>query len=364
MRIKLLIATDDCDYAGHLSDFLSENHADTIDVSVCSTTDSMAELLKARRFDVALLDGSLAGDTDSSRIHLPLQLWSEAENTIFDGSPDTVGGHAGQAGPNPYDRAGNRAADEQRGLRKINKYQRISSIAANVLEQYAKILTCEQNPESKKAFITAVWSPSGGAGKTTVALAYASRKATDGKQVFYLNLEPFSSAPVYLAQTGKSISAVFEMLETHEGSIKMLIRSMRQFSSETGVSYLGCPENYDDMNILSAEDVAALITACSGTADELVIDMSSQCDERTRKTFDLADRILLVTDSSCTTQIKYAQFTSQNNVFKQIRSKAALVMNKGAAVGDSPVEAVIRLPLVQSSDANTVYKTLSGNNFD
>jgi MinD-like ATPase involved in chromosome partitioning or flagellar assembly len=115
------------------------------------------------------------------------------------------------------------------------------------------------------------------------------------------------------------------------------------------------------MNILSTENIIALITACAAVTDELVIDMSCVCDERTTQIFELADRVILVTDPSHTAQIKLSQFSTQNNVFSRIKSKAALVANKGATTYGQLVEPVIRLPHIQSANAPAVYKTLSGS---
>ena len=179
-----------------------------------------------------------------------------------------------------------------------------------------------------------------------------------------MDLEQFSSVQTYFAETSKSISAAFEMLETGEGNIRMLIRSIRQQDSASEIAYFGRPDNFDDMNILTPENVSELIDACSEVTDELVIDLSSACDDRTRIVFEQADKILFVTDSSPTAQIKFSQFTSQHSIFQQYRDKTSLVANKGAAIDESPLETIIYFPFVQSADATTVYKTLSNMNFD
>ena len=335
MKIQLLIATCDCEYAEHLSNIFTESHTDAIDVSVCSTAEHFQEQLANRKFDVALLEPPLICETVLKTVHLPLLLWSEEEKT--------------QHIPGDY--------------KKIRKYQRVSSMVSNVLELYAKSLPDAQGAFSNKAHITAVWSPVGGVGKTTTALACCARKASEGKQVLYLDLEPFSSGSAYFTETGRSISSVFEMLETGEGNIKMLIMSIRQLNNNDGITYFCRPENFDDMNILTSENIVALIDACADVTDELVIDLSCVCDERTRKIFEIADKILLVTDTSRTAQIKFSQFASQHNVFQRIKEKTTLVANKGATISDSLAEAVIHFPFVQSTDAVTIYKTLSATSF-
>jgi len=247
--------------------------------------------------------------------------------------------------------------DLSAGLGKINKYQRISSIVAAVLEQYAKLSKKNYNPDLKEAKITAVWSPAGGVGKTSVAIAYALSNARDNKKVFYLNLEYFSSSPEYFRESGKSISSVFEMLENQEGDLKMLIQGISCF--ENGIAYLCSPDNYDDLCILSSENIHELVTACAALSDELVIDLSCVCDARVNKIFERADSVLLVMGKTTTGEVKLAQFMSQNDVFESIKEKVTLVVNKGADYSSPLIESMISLPHVQSSDVKTVCKALS-----
>jgi len=245
------------------------------------------------------------------------------------------------------------------GIGRINKYQRISTIVAAILERYAKVSAGKNDPDLRKANITAVWSPVGGAGKTSVAVAYAMSRAGDEKEVFYLNLEDFTSVPCYFNKVGKSISTVFEMLENQDGNVKMLIQGVS--CSDKGIMYLCGPDNYEDMCILSAENIHALVTTCAGLTDELVIDLSSACDARARKVFELADNILLVAAHTAQSETKTAQFLSQNNVFESIKEKITMVANKGVSVNEPEIDSIIYLPYVQSNDAFEVCRSLSNS---
>ena len=331
MRVKMLIATIDAEYAGLISDNISECHADAIEVSDCSTLEGMQEAVSKRRYDVALIDAELIKNVDIQSIHLPLLLWSE-----------------------------NETEDVPEQLMRVRKYQRISSIVAAVLELYAKVSKNRHGLDSRSANITAVWSPAGGVGKTTVALAYAASNVSEDKEVFYLDLEAFSSVPGYFGKNGKSISAVFEMLDNHEGNVKMFVQGI--CCRENGVTYLCGPDNYDDMCILSNENINELIKSCAELADELVIDLSCVCDARTRQVFEIADKVLIVTEPSISAVAKLAQFASQNNVFESIREKVTLVANKGAVINEPFADSVISFPFVQSSDA-AVIQALSESGF-
>jgi len=332
MRVKMLIASTDTQYADFLSDNISTHHADAVEVSVCSTLECLNELLPKQRFDVALMDKVMLEAADKSSITLPMLLWSENETTAELPEPE-----------------------------RIRKHQRISSIIAAVHERYAKVSKSKFNYDSRNANITAVWSPAGGVGKTTVALAYADSKVSEDYEVFYLNLETFSSVPGYFSKSSKSISRVFEMLDNNEGDAKMLIQGIS--CRENGIMYLCCPDNFDDICILTRDDIKELIASCAALSDELVIDLSCACDSRTRQVFELADKVLIVTESSLSAGTKLTQFVSQNDVFDSIKEKTTLIANKGAEVISPVMESVMSLPLVPSDNVVEVYKALSEKSF-
>ena len=336
MKIKLLIATGDYDYAEHLSDRISGYHADSFDVSVCLKAELFQDMLTARKYDIALLEPSWASETDLGPVQLPVLMWTGEDV----------------------------ASETNRVMKKTAKYQRISDMTSGLLQQFALLSADERGNDPVKTSITAVWSPAGGVGKTTVALAYAVKKAAGGQQTMYLNLEPFSGAGVYFPESGTSISAVFELLENNEGNVKTMLRGIRRQDSDTGVFYFNRPNNFDDINILSADNVGSLVTACAAIADELVVDLPCQCDERTRKVLGLADRVLIVTDQLEHVQAKLSQFASQHDTFTGIRARATLVANKGAAVCAPVLDSVISLPLINSANASAVCRALSTNGFE
>ena len=333
MRIKLLIATADISYAEHLSDTLSEKHAQNFEVRVCTSADRLHDLLAADKFDSALLESDFLNSIPLSAIRLPLLLVDEFGF----------------------------AAANQEGLKRINKYQRISSLAGKIMEYFAEVSVGMSGLGETRARITAVWSPSGGTGKTTVALSYAANRVSAGKQAVYLNLESFSSTPVYFQETGASISKLFEKLESNA---QMFQKAIKQLDPGTGIAYFCGPENYDDVNVLSDEDIEHLLKVCAGDTDELIVDLSSQCDRRTQKILGLADTVLLICDLSVTSQAKLKQFISQHSVFGKIRGNAVLINNKGAKFTEPSLPRALSLPFVNAADAGFVFKTLSSGRFD
>lgn len=336
MKLKLLIATADSDYAEHLSNNLSGKYSDTFEVSVCSSAERLRDLLAVNRYDTILLEPSFTSSVNADSAHLQLVLMDES------GFDDDSNNH----------------------LKRIHKYRRISSIVGNILENYAESSNSIGNFVTNTARVTAVWSPSGGTGKTTVALAYAAHKISNGKQAVYLNLENFSSTSAYFQEDGKSISKVFEKLDSNVANVHMLLLGIRQQDISSGITYFCGPENYEDINILTASDIETLVNACAIEADELVIDLASQYDERVKKIFEMANTVLIICAPSSTSQVKLKQFLNQHNVFGQIQVKTVFVNNKCTNIADADANQTIHLPRVQSSDPISIFKTLSSSKFD
>lgn len=332
MKVQLLIAMSDKDYVDHITRELAERWADIFELSICTSEETVQNITRTKRYDIALLDAALAQQASLSRIRMPMLLW-DGMTVIND----------------PFD-----------GVNRIRKYQRISSIVSCVLEKYAEISDSRQFLDDAKAKTTVVWSPAGGCGKTTVALAYSAQQVSQGKKVLYLDLQPFSTADIYFTQAGKSISTVFGKLE---GDLGMLVKSVRQEDHASGIYYFSPPENYDDVRILTSEDLELLLKGCMHGVDELIVDLGSTYDEKTLFLLEFADQVMVVVDSAAGCKAKWNQFCSQHNLFETIREKLMLVANRGAKFGNDLAARVVSLPVIKSENPVVVYKTLSAKYF-
>jgi len=90
-----------------------------------------------------------------------------------------------------------------------------------------------------------------------------------------------------------------------------------------------------------------------------VIDLPCVCDSRTRKAFELADSVLLVTAQTAAAETKLAQFISQNNVYESIKDKVTIVANMDTITNIPLKESLQSLPTVQSDNALEICKALS-----
>lgn len=330
MKIRLIIATKDKKYVEKLLKG-AEQRRDLVDPSVCTNYEKLNEMIRGSFCDVILMEPDALAYVDSGVTKLKILLWDQNQHmgSVFAEMPC------------------------------IQKYQRISNILAQVISYYAQVAP-ENMGSEKGGRITAVWSPSGGVGKTSVALAYATRRASDGKRVTYLDLENFSSTDVLFEKPGNSITAAFEQIA---GNMALQLQGLLTTDSNTGISYFGSPRNYDDVTSLTTEEVLMLCRTAAQEVDELVVDLNGVLDEKTRGVFELAWHILLVTDASRVSQAKLSQFMNQNNVFYTYKNKFVLVANKNASISDETQMTVLSLPYVRKEDPVAVYRELSANAF-
>ena len=329
MKIHLLVASDDNDYTEHLSNVLAENYSDVFELSIASSVQSLKEQLDRRQADLALVEPEFAPEADLSRVRLSVLLWD---------------------GMKPLDKPA-------QTMKRVRKYQRISSMVGGLLELYAEVFS-DRAVEERLGKITVIWGPSGGCGKTTVALAYGAQRVMDGRKTVYLDFQSFSSAPVYFPEGGKSISAVFEKLDSN---VELLLQGIRQTDPGSGLYYYAGPDNYDDISILTSEDMRKLVCASAAGVDEVVVDLGNAFDQRTSMLMDLADHVIVVVDPTQNSQRKWQQFCTQHNMYEKIKDKMIFAANKGARAVQE--RQTVSLPMVQSDDPVVVYKTLSAGYF-
>lgn len=318
MRLRLGIISKDSGYVDSLSSVLRDLYADDFEIFIYSSLDDVMESL-----DMIAVDEGEYKEKFSFSCKLTVVLSNRAD------------------------------VNELKGCRAIYKYQRISKIASELLFEFSKADQRVVSYKRGKANITCIWSPSGGIGKTALSVALAVKKARDKKRVLYMNLEIFSSTEVYFKESGRSIS---DALLGGVKNIQAFIKGLN-IDPQTGVKYFSASNNYDDMNVLDREDIRMILDAVVLEADEVIIDLQSGVDEKTRSSFELSDRILVVDDGSVTSTHKLSQFISQNDLYQNYRNKMTLVLNKGASKRSEGFTDVLSIPIIHED--NEMLRALS-----
>lgn len=344
MIIKLLIVSPDSAYEKHLSNVLSNIGDRLYEITTLTQKSGFIETMQSRNYDIVLFEQSMF-DSNLNFKNAKLFVVLSDEET------------------------GYKFFNNYSFIKRINKYQRISNISREILDYYSQTTDSVRPITNSPADITAVFSPAGGCGKTSVAIAYAMNLANltadfeNKKNVFYLSLENFSSTHAYFPNNGKSLSDILSKLDKANA---VTLMALKQHDERSGISYFSMPNNYDDINIINETEIDTLINLImqSGICDKLIIDLSSLADKKTRKILERADNVLLVTDQSQTARQKLAQFSSQYNIFEKIRNKTTLIINKDGsdkskADGVDGIGKNIKLPFLNLSDNYVVCEKLS-----
>lgn len=333
MNIRLIVITSDIDYVECFSDVIEDSYKGVFKMSICSSAEKYKELSEKKNYDIALVDEALTDEMVFPTARLCAQLCD--------------GETRAQKGSEYYP---------------IQKYQRISYIVSELLEQYSKVAGGTGSYGKASGQMTAVWSPAGGVGKTTIAMAYAAKRASENDRVIYLNLEHFSSTESYFKDEAKSISALFEGLGSN--NMEILIAGLLQKDSGSGILYFGSATNYDDLNVLTVSDIEEIINGCIAQCNELVVDLPSSCDEKVRYILERSDQIFGIADDSVAGKNKWKQFQTQHSLYGEIADKITMIANKGADISKWYEEHTVAMPYVKSQDPVVIYKSLAIQDFD
>jgi pilus assembly protein CpaE len=195
--------------------------------------------------------------------------------------------------------------------------------------------------------VLAVFSPKGGAGRTTIAtnLALAIQRETGGRVALVdANLQ-FGDVGVLLNLNPKNRS----MLDAVEGGPPDgdIITSVLVDHS-TGIRVLLAPPTPEGADLVTPQYLRAMVDHLRTTHNYVVVDLPSALNDHSLAIMDAADQIVVLTALEITTIKNVRLFLEVADQLEYDRSKIRLVVNRsdsaqGIRIGD--VEASIRRPI-------------------
>ena len=195
--------------------------------------------------------------------------------------------------------------------------------------------------------VLAVFSPKGGAGRTTIAtnLALAIQRETGGRVALVdANLQ-FGDVGVLLNLNPKNRS----MLDAVEGGPPDgdIISSV-MVDHSTGIRVLLAPPTPEGADLVTPQYLRAMVDHLRATHNYVVVDLPSALNDHSLAIMDAADQIVVLTALEITTIKNVRLFLEVADQLEYDRSKIRLVVNRsdsaqGIRIGD--VEASIRRPI-------------------
>lgn len=169
------------------------------------------------------------------------------------------------------------------GFISVNKFQPLNLLLSKVWAIHV-----EQNPSSRskqssqeRTKIISFFSASGGTGKTTAAINFGQVASSQEYQVFYLNLELFSSVESIFPSTEarEGLETILYYVKSRSKQLVGKIEEVKQTHPYTKIHYFS-PANVLEMVDITKEDVEYLLQQLveTGAYDYIVLDLPSTLD--------------------------------------------------------------------------------------
>ena len=202
----------------------------------------------------------------------------------------------------------------------------------------------QQTGEVEEHQVVAVFSPKGGAGRTTLAvnLALALKRETNQRVALVDGNLQFGDVGVLLNLNPKNRSVV-DAVDGGEPDRDIVESVMVDHS--TGIRVLLAPPSPEGADLVTAAYLKKIIGFLRETHDWVIVDLPSGLNDHTLGVLDAADQILVVAALEITTIKNVRLFLEVADQLDYERSKLRLVINRsdasqGIRIGD--VEASIR----------------------
>lgn len=337
MSIRLAIASDDSDYLQRLSYKLQD--FEELQLSLFEDTEKLKEALTSKRFDILLFTPSIyPGECVGEKVSIKLMLYDEDDDVT----------------------------ERQEGIRRVRRYQRISYIYNELLEAYSILGKPISGGLGKSVTkLISFYSPVGGSGKTTLALAAATRIAREGRSVFYVNLEDMPSDEFYLPNAyERGMTDLIHGLGNNMNA-EAKLRGLMQCKNER-LYYTKHFDSPNDLKELSAEETSQLLNSITSSAlfDYVIVDMSTRYDDKTSKIFEISDEIVVVERGDEISEAKMASFYSQLFITSEYGHKMKRVVNfnTGKTLNiATDVEKIGEVYMTQVADPGAFIDQLAGN---
>ena len=346
-KINIVIADSDELYLNHLTNYLIE-HMNTFEVCSFTTKESLIKYVgdKTNKIDIIaftedLMDGTISMANAPAKILLSDGSYTDLE------------------------------------FESVNKFQKAEKFINDILMIYAEKTGRVESVSlgDKDTKIVGFYSPVGGCGKTTLAVATAYALGCQGKRVFYLNAEKINSTYAVLNEgnTG-SISDLYLTVKTKGANIGLRIIANKFTDVNTNISYINPAESSLEINELTLEEYKKMLKEFDqlGEFDVVIVDFDTEFNGDKIELLNCMDRIIVPFTSDSLSLAKTGLFIKELGMYdelSEIYGKSIFVLNKSnsqsiqalqasGAMGNCEVRANIALTPVFADLKNLLH---SGN---
>ncbi len=176
--------------------------------------------------------------------------------------------------------------------------------------------------------VIVIYSPQGGAGKTTTATNLAAAMMREGTKVLLVDADlQYGDVGVFLNL--QSQNTLTELVKNVlEDDLDMDLVENVLVKHDSGLKVLLAPSSPEDAETIVVEGVTTLLTRLRKQFDFIVVDTASKLDDLALSLFDIADRILIVTNPTLPALKNTRIVLNLMQQLKYVDEKYQLVFNK------------------------------------
>jgi pilus assembly protein CpaE len=180
--------------------------------------------------------------------------------------------------------------------------------------------------EERTAHVIAVYSPQGGAGKTTIATNLAAALMREGVRVLLVDCDfQFGDVGVFLNL--KPQATIVELIRNVDDLDIDLVNNVL-VTHDSGLRVLAAPLRPEDVDYVPMEKVPLLIEKLRSVFDYIVLDMNTRIDGTAIALLDMASRIFLVLNPTLPALKNGLAAMTLFNSFEYPEEKTLLVLNR------------------------------------
>lgn len=237
MIIQIALLDDDVQYVQHFCNAVSSKYSDRLEISSFSNYAYLSGQLDNRAFDIILVSENLYKEELVQELK---------EKNVLDSAIILTKS------------SGIESIKEKKA---ISRYQKLENIYKQILDTYAEIrqdIRASINGNQGMQIISLL-SASGGTGKTSIMMAYATYLARKGKSVLVMSWERYSSIENYFPENKNStLSNVLYAIKKGKGNVAMKVESTISTGSN-GVSYIHGVQNPYELSEMEENEWRELI---------------------------------------------------------------------------------------------------------
>ena len=312
MNIRILVASNDKEYAIRLAGILERTTPHTGDVFEIALFTDNEKLIE-----------TLADSKSSGRVRFDIALIDEEISNLVLGVIPVVLLLTEEDARNGTQYAGNSSAVY------VNKYQRVSDIVKNLLLALASL---RSDIGIGSGIVCAFYSPIGGSGTSTLAAAFAMELAKSGIKPLYVSFEYFNGSELMFGEDNTVPQGLYDVFYAiaDGGGVTATIDAVKT-SDSSGVSFLKKFPFWTEVIQRTPDEIQTFINAARSAheIDIIVLDLGSGFASFTERALQCADEIFVVVGVDPVSDLKLkALFDEETYFFQDFLNKTSLIYNK------------------------------------